>query len=256
MYIYCCTTNLAEDELYLKMCAKKVKILPLALLKLEINEAQMKYITINLNKYNIIILNSPTSITLCAQLLVETGLIYSGCIICVMGRASKNLLVKELARYMPASRVTLINKNIKFPLNASGSIALCDEILSTIDFTAKRLLFIKGSQGNNILECWLDDHRVEYKVVSIYSQVKLTIIAAKLREILTNCIQAIVITSGLMVEYLFENATKYRLLHILKQQRFLTIHQQIAIKLESLGVNKELITVTKEADKNLLLELL
>lgn len=244
MHLFCCTTEPNDDDLYLRMQSAKIDVLKMPLLDLPVNREGLHYVINHAHTFNAMIFTSPKSINVCSLVIpnITNSFFY------VMGAKSAAVLHK------------IINDNprvvINYPKNTAGSLGLITEVLSKVDFSNKRILLVKGSCGNIMLEEWLGLNQVNYTAIDVYAHIKININKNLLHDILSNKLCGIILTSGLMVDYLFELAIKHNMLDVLQSQKFFTIHPKIVNKLVNLGVAHDNIKVTDTANKSELLGLL
>jgi uroporphyrinogen-III synthase len=229
----------------------------LPLLDLRINNESLQYVADNISDFDVIIFTSPKSINACAAIIAN---MYKTAypMFYVMGEASAGILRDMIVNTMTAPSIV-----INYPKLTTGSSGLVEEVFTLTDFSNKRVLLVKGSCGNIMLEKWLSTNNVDYVAIDVYDHVKIAISKDKFLSIFVNRViprvtqkQNIVITSGLLVDYLFELALKYDILSLLIQQRFLTIHAQIADKLVNYGVSRDNIVITLTTNKSDLLTLM
>ena len=269
MYLFCCTTEPKDDDLYIKILNSHVPIDKMPLFDLSINYNKLQLIINHIHEFNVTIFTSPKSIRAYHQVLSKLSNlrnVISRNMFYVMGESSAIELRSILYKLIEDNRSIGINVdisadistdiNIEYPKYITGASGLIEEILSQIDFTNKRVLLLKGSYGNIMLESWLKDKQINYTAINVYNHVKVLISKVAFLKILNNELQGIIITSGLMVDYLFELALHYNMRNYLIVQNFLTIHSKIADKLVALGVARDHIKITNTTNKNDLLALL
>ena len=243
MYLFCCTHELVDEVLYKAMLESCLHVNVLPLLNLDVNHKALDYIKKNFNQFDSIIFTSPKSINTCRLILsnIINTKIYT------VGESS----AKIVYNIFDDLKIDLVNNSISviYPKMSSGGEALIKEILSQVNLIDNRVLLVNGNYGNIMLENWLLVNNVNYVCVHVYNQVKISVTKDKFCDLFKTKVSGIVVSSSIIVRYLFELAGIYQMLDVLRRQKFITIHKHIAQVLITFGISPASIMVSNTVSK-------
>ncbi len=222
MYLVC-TPNDGQQQFVDYLNSHQIKSYPLPLMDFDINHENLKVLANKINDFDYVMFISPNAIKFCADIIKEA----THPIFLVVGVASARKL--KLLTKLP----------IIYPTKASGASSLFEEKLKHLSLKNKKVLIVKGVGGNQILSKRFNLIDVNWQEIDIYTRNKIHINVPFIKKSLTTKgFQGIIITSSILVEWLFIHAKKHKYFDILVQQPFFTIHDNIAKKLTTYGVNK------------------
>ncbi|HMT03255.1 MAG TPA: uroporphyrinogen-III synthase [Burkholderiales bacterium] len=226
------------DQLINYLQKDKIKAIPIPLMNFIINQKNIKQLKDIINDFEYVIFNSPTAIHICSDVI-------------------KNATYPTFLTVGEASAIRLKGLTtlpIIYPLRNSGADNLFEEKLKYLDFKNKKILIVKGVGGSNTLKKKLSLIKANWQEIDIYIRNKKYIDVSFIKKSLTSKeLQGIIITSSILVEWLFSNAKEHDYLDILLNKQFFTIHNNIAEKLLNYGVSK--VFISNKADQYSLVNL-
>lgn len=211
MFLICISKNqiLRFRQLVTNHMSKLV-FLPVVSLKKKLNHLQ--YLIQHIDEYDYTILVSPTSIEFAKPAIVHA----KKTTYIVMGYASKKLLENYT------------NNDILMPVNGTGVLSLID-FLKEEDITNRRFLFITGSSVNKVLESWLSNKNIFYKIINLYDKKYISLKGAK--KIINNYnFSCIIITSSSFVQFLIE------IINFKTVPKIIVLHKNIEKALNQNGI--------------------
>ena len=149
----------------------------------------------------------------------------------------------------------LTDKKVIYPTLGAGGAALFNEKLIDLDLKNKMVLVIKGEGGSEQLFLNMAQHNIKWTTIDIYKRIKLPIDPDEFKKmLLIDGLKGIIITSGSLVEWLFEQAKNANCVDLLKNCLFLTMHSRIEKKLIEFGAFKVLLS--ERTDRKSIIELI
>ena len=149
----------------------------------------------------------------------------------------------------------LTHRDVLFPTMGAGGMALFNEKIQQLDLQNKMVLVVKGEGGNEDLYAQMAKHNIKWTTLDIYKRVMHELEPDYLKKMLIiEGLQGIIITTSILVEWLFEQAEKSNCVDLLKSCLFITIHPQIEKKLIEFGALK--ILVTPRTERSAVIELI
>ena len=232
MYLVCCP-KVYLAEIVDSLALAKINALGLHLIDFEYDSKALQFLNANINSFDYVIIPSPLAIDYASEAIsIATHPKFV-----VVGNASKTKITKYT------------RQSIICPDRSSGGAALFTEKLAYIDWSGKKVLLVKGLGGSRELIKKMQQHNIEFTTINIYRRLSLRLPDEFFKKILLEkYLQGIIITSSILVEYLFKEAHLAQCSDVLKRIPFITIHTRIKNKLLQYGVKN--IYVTANANKN------
>ncbi|MCX8514824.1 MAG: hypothetical protein RL017_84 [Pseudomonadota bacterium] len=233
MYIVCCPKDNAH-EIISGLNQQQITTYFLDLLDIEYFETNFKLLELSIKRFDYIIFSSALVIEHAKDIIRNTPC----ATFITVGSASAQRIKKYTT-----------NKVI-YPAIGSGAKALIDSKLNTIDFSNKNILMIKGEGGNDYLDNYFKNNNAVYVIIEVYKRIYKQLSTLEFKKIiLLSQLQGIIITSSGLVDWLFQQAQINNAIEWLKQQNFITLHDDIKNQLNGFGVNS--VVVLDEFKRNL-----
>jgi len=226
MYLVCCP-NPQIKELVKALAEINIISLPIYLMDFEPNINALNWLEENINNYKYIMLNSPTVIDFSVKAIIKAT-----CpTFLTVGKSSADQL-KELTK-----------QEVFYPKHSVGELALFNEIMQNLDLLNNEILIVKGNLGNDTVRLELEQRDSKWKVLEIYKRIQIKQLPGHLKKTLNSGRwQGIIVTSSLLVDWLFAHAAVDGCVELLKASTFIVIHKRIAENLMKLGASRVLIT--------------
>ncbi len=144
---------------------------------------------------------------------------------------------------------SITKQQIIYPETNSGGFALFEEKIESYDnLYNKKILVLKGEGGSKELYCAMHDFGLKFTMIDLYKRHLNKLPANYLKKILmTEGLQGIILTTSILVDWLFTEAKQANCVELLKNILFITIHPRIEQKLKNYGVNT--VQVTAHVDR-------
>lgn len=238
MYLICCPST-QSDSLAELLSANQLIGMPIVLMDFTVDNLQVAWLEEHINDYDYVILVSPTIIEFnkrAIQLATKPTFLTVG--------VASALKLKELTK-----------QEVLYPEDGSGGMALFTEKMQQLNLVKSRVLIVKGDSGNDSIQKQLELRMVNWQSIAVYKRVEVKLERDYLKKVLiSGPWQGIIITSTILVTWLFEQADADDCSNLLKMQTFITIHPQISEALRKLGVEK--VSTTKSSEKKSIIELI
>lgn len=234
-----CCPSIYVQSMVAELSSIQVKGIELPLMTFKYDEKNLELLKNDINQFDYVIIPSPAVIDYAKDIIALADKPQ----FITVGKSSSNKLSQ------------LTGKGAIYPEISSGGAALFNEKLSMLNLAKKKVLVIKGEGGNEELYMQMAKHNIKWVAIDLYKRVFLKLKAGYLKKmLLTKGLDGIIITTGALVEWLFQQAVVANCVDLLKNCLFITIHPQIKSKLVEFGVQKVLLT--SRVDKNAVIELI
>lgn len=231
MYIVCAPQQ-QVDEIINLLDEINRESYALPLVDFHFDPDKLKYFAENINNFDYIMLSSPSVIKVSGE-IISTAIMTK---FITVGIKSADELRKYTAN------------EIIYPKKSSGREALLNECLQSRNFANKKVLIIKGEDGENDGYLSFSQVYLSWLKLELYSKIPLGVNVEELKNLLFNSsVQGIILTTSSLVADLFAVAAKINCEKLLQKKLFIVLHQKIANKLHEYDVSR--ILLTKSAAK-------
>lgn len=238
MYLVCCP-NVHMQTMINDLAKAHVVGVEIPLMEFKYDDKNLRFLEDNINQFDYVIIPSPAVIEYAKDAI---ALSYKPTFISV-GAASGTKINK------------LTHKDVIYPKNGAGGAALFNEKLKDLDLPNKMVLVVKGEGGSEELYEKMAEHNIKWTSLDIYKRILLELEPDYLKKMLIiEGLQGIIITTRILVEWLFEQAAKDNCVDLLKNCLFITMHSQIEQRLHEFGALRVL--VSPKAERASIVELI
>lgn len=238
MFLICCP-SIHSQSMIDGLASIHTTGIEIPLMDFIFDEKNLNFLIDNINQFDYVIIPSPAVIDYVKKAIAVA---YRPTFITV-GKASGARIAK------------ITHKDVIYPELGAGGQALFNEKLQTLDLPNKMVLVVKGEGGNEELYIQMAKHNIKWTTIDIYKRVMLELEPDYLKKmLLIEGLQGIIITTSVLVEWLFHQALKSNCIELLKNCLFITLHTNVEKKLIEFGALKVL--VTDRTERNAIVELI